>query len=177
MKLKDAWKKSYNIPRQRIQKQRHYFANKCPSTQSYIFSSSHVRMWELDHKEGWGLKNWCLWNVILEKTFESPLDCKGIWPVKESQHWIVIGRTDAEAEYSGSNTWPPDAKSQHIRKDPDAGKDWGQEEKEMTDNKMVGWHHQLNRHEFEPIPGDSGKPHMLQLMGCDLVTKQYSNKN
>ena len=102
MKLKDACymeKKSYDKPRQRIKKQRHYFANKGPSSQSYDFSSSHVWMWELDYKEGWAPKNWCFWTVVLEKTLESPLDCK-IKPVNPTgnQPWIFIGRTDAEAE-------------------------------------------------------------------------------
>ena len=94
-------------------------------------------------------KNWSFWTVVLEKTFESPLDCKEITPVnpKENQSWIFIGRTDVEAE-------APIAKSQHIRKDPDAGKDWRQEEKGMTEDEMVGWHHWLNRHEFELAPGD-----------------------
>jgi len=94
------WKKSYDQPRQHIKKQRHYFANKGPSSQSYGFSSGHVWMWELDHKEGWAPKNWCFWTVVLEKTLESPLDCKDIQPVhpKGNQSWIFIGRTDVEAE-------------------------------------------------------------------------------
>ena len=134
-------------------KQRHYFANKGPSSQSYGFSSSHVWMWELDHKEGWVLKNWCFQTVVLEKTLESPLDSKEIKPVnpKGKQLWIVIVRTAVEAP----NLWWPDAKSQLIGKDPDAGKDWGQEEKGVTENEMtVCWHHWLNRHEFEQTPGD-----------------------
>ena len=112
------WKKSYNKPRQHIIKQRHYFANKGPSSQSYGFSSSHVWIWELDHKEGWGPKNWCFWAVVLEKTLESPLDCKEIQTVnpKGNQSWIFIGRTDAEAETPV--LWPPDAKGQLIGKDP-----------------------------------------------------------
>ena len=117
--------KSYGKPRQRIEKQRHHFANKVPSNQSYGFSSSHVQMWELDHKEGWALKNWCVWIVALEKTLESPLDSRGIKPVnpKGSQPWISTGRTEAEA----SILWPPDVKSRLIGKDPDDGKDWRQE--------------------------------------------------
>ena len=97
-------------------------------------------MWELDYKESWVQKNWCFWAVVLEKTLESPLDCKEIQPVhpKGDQSWVFIGRTDAEAETPG--LWPPDAKSWLIWKDPDAGKDWGQEEKGMTENEMVGWH-------------------------------------
>ena len=129
-------------------KQRHYFANKGPSSQSYGFSSSHVWMWELDHKEGWALKNWCFWIVMLEKTLESPLDCKEIQPVhpKGNQSWVFIGRTDVEAETP--ILWPPDAKRWLIGKDPDAGKDWRWEEKGMTEDEIAGWHHRLNGHEF-----------------------------
>ena len=131
-------KKSYNQPRQHIKKQRHYIANKGLSSQSYGFSSSHVWMWELGHTEGWALKNWCFWTVVLEKTLESPLDYKKIQPVhpKGNQPWIFIGRTDAEAETPIS--WPPDAKNQLIGKDPDAGKDWRWEEKGTTEDEMVG---------------------------------------
>ena len=116
------WKKSYDQARWHIKKQRHYFVNKGPSSQSYGFSSSHVWMWELDYKESWVLKNWCFWTVVLEKTLESPLDCKEIQPVlsKGDQSWLFIGRTDAEAETP--ILWPPDVKSWLIRKDPDAGK-------------------------------------------------------
>ena len=155
MKLKDAnsLEESYDQPRQHIKKQRHYFANKGPSSQSYGFSSSHVWMWELDYKESWALKNWCFWIVALEKTLESPLDCKEIQPVnpKENQFWIFIGRTDAEAE--APIVWPPDAKNWLIEKDSDAGKDWRLEQKGMTEDDMVGWHHQLDGHEFEQAPG------------------------
>ena len=116
-----------------------------------FFSSSHVWMWKLDYKESWVLKNWCFWTVVLEKTLESPLDCKKIKPVnpKGNQPWIIIGRTNAEAPI----LWPPDAKSWLTGKDPDAGKDWGQEEKGTTENKMVGWHHQFDGHKFEQAPG------------------------
>ena len=151
MKLKDAppWKKIYDKPRQHIKKQRHCFANKGPYSQSYGFSLSHVWMWELDHKESWELKNWCFWTVLLEKTLESPLDCKEMEPVhpKGDQSWVFIGRTDVEAETP--ILWPPDAKSWLIWKDPDAGKDWRWEEKGVTEDEMVGWHHQLDGHEFE----------------------------
>ena len=118
------WKESYNQPRQHMKKQRHYFANKGPSSQSYGFSSGHVWMWELDCKESWALKNWCFLTMVLEKTLESPLDCKEIQPVypKGNQSWIFIGRTDAEAETT--IYWPPDAKQWLTRKDPDAGKEW-----------------------------------------------------
>ena len=117
-------------------------------SQSYSFSSSHVWMWELDYKESWAPKNWCYWTVVLEKTLESPLDCKEIQPVhpKGNQSWIFIGRTDAEAEIP--ILWPPDVKNWLIGKDPDAGKDRGQEEKGMTEDEMVGWHHRLNGQEF-----------------------------
>ena len=123
--------------------QRHYFADKGPSSQCYGVSCSHVWTWELDYKESWLLKNWCFWTVVLEKTRESPLDCKDIKPInlKGNQPWIFIGRTDAEAE--APILWPPDAKGRLIRKDPDAGKDWRQEEKGTTEGEMVGWHHWL----------------------------------
>ena len=111
-------------------------------------------MRELDDKGSWVPKNWCFQTVILEKTLESPLDCKEIKPVNPrwNQPWIFTGRTDAEAEVP--LLWPPDVKSSLIRKDPDAGKDWRQEEKGITEEKMVGWHHWLNGHEFEQVPGD-----------------------
>ena len=122
-------KESYDQPRQHIKKQRHYFANKGPSSQSYGFSSNHVWMWELDYKENWAPKGWCFWTVLLEKTLENLLDCKEIKPVhpKGDQSWVFIGRTDVEAETP--ILWPPDAKCWLIWKDPDARKDWGQEEK------------------------------------------------
>ena len=127
--------------------------NKGPSSQSYGFSSSHIRMPELDYKENWVPKNWCFWTVALEKTLESPLDCKEIQPIhrKRNQSWIFIGRIEAEGETL--ILWPPDVKSWHIWKDPDAGKDWRVEQKGMTEDEMVGWHHQLSGHEFEWTPG------------------------
>ena len=156
MKLKDACslKERYDQPRQCIKKKKHYFADRSPYSQSYGFSSSHVWMWELDHKQGWALKNWCFWTVVSEKTFESPLDCKEITPVnpKANQSWIFIGRTNAEAE--APKFWPPDVKSQLVRKEPDAVKEWKQEEKGTTEDEMDGWHHQLNGHEFEQALGD-----------------------
>ena len=136
-------------------------------------------MWELDHKEGWVLKNWCFWTVVLEKTPESPLDCKEIKPVSPEGNppWILIGRINGEAE--ALILWPPDVKSQLIRKDPDTGKDWRQEEKGATEDEMVGWNHWFNGHEFEQTPGDSGtgKPGVLeslglQRVGYDWVTEQ-----
>ena len=111
-------------------------------------------MWELDYKESYALKNWCFWTVVLEKTLKSPLDCKEIHPLvdpKGSQSWIFIGKTDAEAETP--ILWPPDAKSRLVGKDPDAGKNWRQEEKGTTEDEMVGWHHWLNGHEFKQTPG------------------------
>ena len=131
-----------------LKKQRYYFANKGLSSQGHGFSIGHVWMWELDYKESWALKDWCFWTVVLEKTLESPLDCKKIQPVhSKDQYWVFIGRTDAEAETPV--LWPPDAKSWLIWKDPDIGKDWGQEEKGTTEDEMVGWHHRLNGHESE----------------------------
>ena len=138
-----------------ILKRRDITANKGPSSQGYGFSSSHVWVWELDHKESWALKNWCFWTVVLKKTLESPLDCKEIQPVhpKGDQSWVFIGRTDAKPE--APILWPPHVKSWLIGKDPDAGKDWRQEEQGTTEDEMVGWHHRLHGHEFEQAPGDS----------------------
>ena len=143
------WKKNYEKPRQHIKKQRHYFANKGPPSQGYGFSSSRVQMWELDYKESWALKNWCFWTVVLEKTLESPMDCKEIQTVhpKGNQPWIFIGRTDVKAETPVF--WPPDVKNWPIGKNPDAGKDWRQEETGTTEEEMVGWYHLPNGHEFE----------------------------
>ena len=136
-----------------FKKQRHYFADKGPYSQSYSFSSSHVWMWELDHKESWALKNRCFWIVVLQKILESPWEYEEFKPVnpKENLSWIFIGRTDAKAE--GPILWPPDAKNWLIGKDPDAGKDWRREEKGTTEDEMVGWHHWLDGHECEQAPG------------------------
>ena len=139
-----------------ILKSRHYIANKGPYSQSYGFSSTHEWIWELDHKEGWMPKNWCFWAVVLEKTLESPLDCKEIKPVnpKGNQSQIFTGRTDAETETP--ILWPLDVKNWLIWKDPDAGKDWRWEEKGMTEDEMVGWQH--HGYEFEQAPGvDDGQ--------------------
>ena len=135
-----------------IKKQRHHFANKGPSSQSYGFPNNHVEMWELDHKEGWAPHNWCLPTTVLKKTLGSPLDCKQIKPVnhKGNQPWIFTGRTDDEAPI----LWPPNAKSQLTGKDPDAGKDWRQK-KGIAEDEMVGWRHRLNGHESEPTLGDT----------------------
>ena len=133
-----------------------YLINKGPYSKSYGVSISHVWMWELDYKENWAPKNWCFWNVVLEKTLESPLDCKEIQPVhpKGNQSWIFIGKIDAEAE--APILWPPHGKNWLVGKDPDAGKDWRREEKGMTEDEMVGWHHWIRGHEFDhAVPGDS----------------------
>ena len=167
------WKKSYDQPRQHIQKQRHYFTNKSPSSQGYCSSSGHVWMWELDYKESWALQNWCFWTLVLEKTLESSLDSKDIQAVhpKGNQSWIFIGRTDAEAETP--IFWPPDTENWLIIKDSDAGKDWSQEEKGTTEDEMVGWHHWLNGHEW--VWASSGswwwtrKPGVLQSMGSQII--------
>ena len=139
-------------------------------------------MWELDCKESWAPKSWCFWTVVLEKTLESPLDCKEIQPVhlKRNQSWIFIGRTDAEAE--APILWPPYVKNWLIGKDPDAGKDWRWEEKGMTEDEMVGWHHWLDWHESEQALGvgdSTGKPTVLKSMewqrvGQDLLTEQQT---
>jgi len=161
---------------------RYYFANKGPCSQSYGFSTSHVQMWELGHKEGWALKNWCFQNVVLERTLESPLDSKEMFFFLNSEllwqqslrltlfksrtndytttepillkgmFFLKLCTNDAEAETPV--LWPPHAKSWLIGKDSDAGRDWGQEEKGMTEDEMAGWHHRLDRREFEWTLGD-----------------------
>ena len=144
-------------------------------------SSSRVQMWELDHKEGWAPKNWCFWTVVLEKTLESLLDCQEIQPVhpKGNQSWIFTGRTDAEAETL--ILWPPNVMSRLIGKDLDAGKDWGQEVKGITEAETVGWHHQLNGHESEQTLGDGdvqGSRACYSPWGCKaLNTIEWLNKN
>ena len=146
-------KKNYDQLRKHIKKQRHYFANKGLSSQGYGFSSSYLWMWKLGYKEGCMPENWCFWTVVLEKTLESPLDCKEIQPVhpKGNYSWIFIGRrTDIEAETP--ILWPPDVNSWLIWKDPAPGKDWGQEEKGMTEDEMIGWHHWLDGHGFGWTP-------------------------
>ena len=137
-----------------IEKQRHYFANKGPSSQGYGFSSGHVWIRELDCEESCVPKNGCFWTVVLEKTLESPLDCKEIQPVhsKGDQPWVFFERNDAKAETPV--LWPPHAKSWLIGKDSDAGRDWRQEEKGTIEDEMTGWHHWLNGREFEWTPGD-----------------------
>ena len=144
-----------------LKSRRHYFVNKGPSSQGYGFSSGCVWTWELDYKESWAPKNWCFWTVVLEKTWES-LGLQG--DPKGDESWVFIGRTDDEAETP--ILWPPAAKSWLIWKDPDAGKDWGQEEKGTTEDEMVGWHHRLNGHEFgwTPGAGDGQGPGVLQCV-------------
>ena len=174
------WKKSYDQPRQHIKKQRHYFANKGLYSLSYSFSSSHVWMLELHYKASSALKNWCFWTVVLERTLESPLDCKEIQPVhpKGNQSWIFIGRTDAEAETS--IRWLPDEKNWLIWKDPDAGKDWRQEKK----GRRRGWDSWMaSPTQWTWVWANSRRwwrteePGVLQSMGSqrirqDLVTEQ-----
>ena len=134
-------------------------------------------MWELDYKESWAPKTWCFWTVVLEKTLESPLDCKEIQWVhpKGNQYWISIGRTDAESETP--ILWPPHAKSWLIGKDSDAGRDWGQEEKETTEDEMIGWYHWLDGHEFELGPGVSDEQRSLHaaVHGVTKSRTQLSN--
>ena len=144
LKMLAPWKNRYDKPRQCIKKQRHYFADKGSSSQSYSFSSSHIWMWELDHEEGWAPKNWQFLTILLEKTLDSPLDYKQIKLVnpKGNQPWIFIGRNDAKAETP--ILWPPDAKSWLNGKEPDVGKDWRQEENWVTEDEITGLHHWLN---------------------------------
>ena len=132
------WKKSYDKPRQHLKNQRHHLADKGPYSQSSGFSSSHMWMWELHNKESWALNNWCFWTVVLEKTLESPLDCRETQPIhpKGNQSWMFIGRTDVEAETP--ILWPPDAKRWLIWKLSDTGKNWRQEEK-GTNRGWDGW--------------------------------------
>ena len=169
------WKKSYDQPTQHIKKQRHDFANKSLSSQSFGFSSSHVWMWELDYKESWVPKNWCFWTVVLEKILESHLDCKEIKPVhpKGNQPWIIIGRTDAEAETSV--VWPPDAKHWHIWKTLMLGKIEGRREK---DNRgWDGWMASPTGWTWVWASSRSwwwtGRPGLLQSMGSQRVRHDW----
>ena len=165
------WKESYDQPRWNIEKQRHDFANKDLSSQGYGFSSGH----ELDCEESWAPKNWCFWTVVLEKTLESPLDCKEIQPVHpKDQSYVFIGRTDAEAETP--ILWPPHARSWLIGKDSNAGRDWGQEEKWTTEDDMAGWHHRLDAHDFWVNSGSwwcTGRPDVLWFMGLQRVRHEW----
>ena len=152
------WKESDDKPRRHIKKQTRPFADKDPSSQ-YGFSSSHIQMWELDHKEGWVPKNWCFWTVVLEETLKSPLDSKEIKPInpKGNQPWIFIGRTVPEALIH----WSPDAKSWLTAKDSGTGKNWEEVEKGVAEFDMVRQHHQLNWHESGQTPWDSGEQRSL----------------
>ena len=160
------WKKSYGQPKQHIKKQRHYFPDKGLYSQSYDLSSSHVWMWDLDYEESWALKNWCFWTVGLEKTLESPLDCKEIQPVnpKGNQSWIFIGKTDAEAETPVF--WPPDGKDLTHLKRPWCWERLKVGGERRTKDEMVGWHHRLNGYERKwkwsrSVMSDSLPPHGL----------------
>jgi len=172
-----SWRKSYDQPRQHIKKQRHYFANKGPSSQGYGFSISHVWMWELDHKEGWVLKNWCFWTVALEKTLGSPLDCKEIQPVhpKGNQSWVFIGRTDVEAPI----LWLHDVKNWLIGKDPDG---WERLKAggERDDRGWDGWMASLTRWTWVWASSVSwwwtGKPGMLQSKGSQRVRHDWATE-
>ena len=161
-----------------FKKQRHYFDNKGLSSQGYGFTSSHVWMWELDYKESWVPKSWCFWTVVLEKTLESPLDCKEIQAVhpKGDQSWVFIGRTDVEAETP--ILWPPDVKNWHIFKDPDAGKDWRWEEKGMTEDEMFGWYHSLDGFGLGRlwIWWWTGRPGVLRSMGLQRGRQDWATE-
>ena len=167
-------------PRQCIKKQRHHFADKGPNSQSYGFSSSHIWMWELDHEEDWVLKNWRLWIVALEarlfSSLKSPLDSRS-----SNQSILKEISPEYSLEAEASVLWLPVVKSWLIGKDPDSGKDWGQEEKGKTEDRMVGWLHWLNGHEFEPTPGDSERQKSLECWSLwgekDLEMFQQLNNN
>ena len=144
---------------------------------SYGFSSSHVWMWELDHKETWAPKIWWFWTVVLEKTLENPLDCKESKPIspKGNQSWIFTGRTDAEAETP--MLWPPDVKYWLIGKDPDAGKDWRLDEKGTREDEMVGWHHWFDHMSLSKQAWWwTGKPGVLQSMGLQRVGHDWATQ-
>ena len=168
MKIKDACslEESYDQLRKHIKKHRHYFANKGASIQGYVFSISHVWMWELDYKDSWMPKNWSFWTVVLVKTLESPLDCKEIQPVhpKGNQSWIFTGSTHAEAETP--LLWSPYVKKRFIGKDSDTGKDWRWAEKETTEDEMLGRHHQLKDLSLSKLwELFTGKPGVLSPWG------------
>ena len=155
-KMIASWQESNDKPRPCVKKQRHYSADKGQYSQGYGLPSGHVRLWELDCKEGRKPKNWCLQTVVLEETPESPLDSKEIKPVnlKGDQPWIFTGRTDADAEAEAPVFWSSEVHSWLIGKVPDAGKDWGQKEKKVSEDEMAGWHHWYNEHELGQTLGD-----------------------
>ena len=179
MKLKDTCSSegNYDQPRQHVKKQIHYFASKGLSSESYCFSSSHVWMWELDYKECWEPKDWCFWTVVLEKTLESPLDCKEIQPVhpKGDQSWIFIGRTDAEIPI----LWPPDVKNWFTGEEPDAGwrlKAGGEGE----DRGWHGWMASLTQWTWVWVNSGSwwwtGRPGVLQSMAWQRVRHNWATE-
>ena len=147
------WKDSYDQLDSILKSKDITLPGKGPSSQGYGFSSGHLWMWEWDCEESWALKNWYFWTVVLEKTLESPLDCKKSQPVHSEgdKPWDFFGRNDAKAETPV--LWPPHAKIWLIGKGSDAGRDWGQEEKGMTEDEMAGWHHRLNGRESKWTPG------------------------
>ena len=158
-----------------LKKQRHYFANKGPSGQGYGFSRGHVWMWELGCEESWVPKNWCFWAMVLDKTLESPLDCKEIQPVhpEGDKSWVFIGRTDTEAETP--ILWPSHGKSWLIGKYPDSGRDWGQEEKGTIEDEMAGWHHHsmgMILSKLRELVTDR-EPGVLQFMGSQRVRHNW----
>ena len=172
------WEKTYDQPRQHIKKQRHYFANKGPSSQGYGFSSAHVCMWELDYKKSWALKNWCFWTVVLEKTVESPVDCKEIQLVclKGDQSWVFIGRTEVEAETP--ILWPLDVKTWLIGKDPDAGKDL--RAGEGDDREWDVWMASLTQRTWVGVDSGSwwwtGRPGVLWFLGLQRVRHDWATE-
>ena len=176
MKFQDpcSWKESYDKPTDDSKKQGHHFADKCLYSQSSGFSSSHIQTRELDHKEGWTLKNWCFWIVVLEKILESLLDSKEIKPAnpKENEPWIYIGRTDDEVE--APIFWPPDGRNWLIG---NAGKNWQQVEKWETESEMVGWHHWLNIHESEQTPRNSEGQGSLVCCKESGTTERLNSNN
>ena len=178
LKLKIA-NKSYDKPKQHIKKQRHYFANKGLYDQSYGFSSNHVWMWELDHKESWAPNKWCFWTVVLEKTLESPLDCK-----ESNQSWRKSTLNIHWKDWCWDEApifWPHDARSQLTGKDPDSGKDWRQEEKGTTEDEVVGWHHQLNVQSEQASGDGEGQGSLAHCSPWGLKeldrTEQLTNNN
>ena len=156
-----SWQESCNKHRQCAKKQRHHFANKDQYSQGYNVFSSRIWLWELDHKEDRVPKNWCFW-IVLKKTFESPLDSKGIKPIipKWNQPWIFIGGTETEVE--APVCWPPVVNSWFTKKDLDAGKEWRQKEKRAIEDEMVGWHHWYNGHGLGQTPGNGGGQEKLE---------------
>ena len=177
-----SWQESDGRPRQCVEKQRHYSANKGPYSQGCGLPSGHVWLWELDHKEGRTPKNWCLWTVVLEKTPENPLDSKEIKPVnlKGEQPWIFTRRTDDEAE--APVLWSSDVNRWLTGKVPDAGKYWGQKEKRASEDEMAGGHHRCNEHELGQTLGDGegqGSLRCYSTRGCKEfdMTGQMNNRS